>query len=137
MKSRAQFRNLIPAAVSLFVFCLLVSVMVSPGAAQETDHIGALSHIGIAVKNIEKSVADAQRVFALPPIAIEDVKARKMKVAFIEFEGVEVEFMQDYSEDGAMAKAVRERGPHQPFLSEDQRYQCRYGDPEETGSPIP
>ena len=112
MQSRGYLRNIRRTGVSLFFICLLVSVLASPGVAQETDHIGALSHIGIAVKNIEKSVADIQKVLALPAIAIEDVKARKMKVAFVEFEGVEVEFMQDYSEDGAMAKAVKERGDH-------------------------
>ena len=112
MKSRTHFRNLIPAAVSLFFLCLLVGVLVSPSAAQETDHIYAMSHIGVAVKDIEQSVADLKRVFAVDNISVEDVKHRKMKVAFIEFEGVEIEFMQDYSEDGAMAKSVREKGDH-------------------------
>lgn len=112
MKERTYFRNLIPATVALFFPCLLAGVLVSPSAAQETDHIYAMSHIGVAVKDIEKSVADLKRVFAVDNITIEDVKPRKMKVAFIEFEGVEIEFMQDYSEDGAMAKAVREKGDH-------------------------
>jgi len=112
MKGKGYLQDMARVGRLLLIIGLLVSIWISPCGAQETDHIGGLSHIGIAVKDIEKSVADLKRVFAVDNIAIEDVKHRKMKVAFIEFEGVEIEFMQDYSEDGAMAKAVRERGDH-------------------------
>jgi len=112
MRGKGHLQDMARAELLLSIICIFVSIMISPCGAQETDHIGRLSHIGIAVKDIEKSVADIRKVLALPPIDIEDVKERKVKVAFVEFEGVEVEFMQDYSEDGAMAKAVRERGDH-------------------------
>lgn len=112
MRSKGFRQSVIRTGVSLVFLFLLAWGMVSAAAAQETDHIYAMSHIGVAVKDIEKSVADLKRVFAVDNIVIEDVKHRKMKVAFIEFEGVEIEFMQDYSPDGAMAKSVREKGDH-------------------------
>lgn len=80
----------------------------SPLAPGGTDHISGVSHIGLAVGDIEKTVADLSRVLAIPKPAIEDVKERQTKVAFVEIGGVELEVTQSYSEAGL--KAARERG---------------------------
>lgn len=78
-------------------------------AGQPTDHISGVSHIGLSVGDIEKSVADLSRVLAIPRPAIEDVKERRTKVAFVDLGGgVELELVQNYSEEGA--RAARERG---------------------------
>ena len=47
-----------------------------------------MSHIGLAVGDIEKSVADLSRVLAIPRPPIEDNKARQTKVAFVDLGGV-------------------------------------------------
>src|SRR4051812_48861958 len=80
----------------------------SPSATGGTDHITGVSHIGLAVGDIDKTVADLSRVLAIPKPAIEDVKARQTKVAFVDIGGVELEVTQSYSEAGL--KAARERG---------------------------
>lgn len=75
------------------------------------DHITGVSHIGLAVGDIEKSVADLSRVLAIPRPAIEDNVARQSKVAFVDLGGgVELEIVQNYSDAGA--KAARERGDY-------------------------
>jgi methylmalonyl-CoA/ethylmalonyl-CoA epimerase len=79
-------------------------------AGQQSDHIAGVSHIGLAVGDIEKSVADLSRVLAIPRPSIEDNKARQTKVAFVDLGGVELELTQSYSEAGI--KAARERGDY-------------------------
>ena len=80
----------------------------SPTAVGGSDHISGVSHIGLAVGDIDKTVADLSRVLAVPRPAIEDVKERQTKVAFLDIGGVELEVTQSYSEAGL--KAARERG---------------------------
>jgi len=80
----------------------------SPSAVGASDHISGVSHIGLAVADIDKTVSDLSRVLAVPRPAIEDVKDRQTKVAFLDIDGVELEVTQNYSEAGM--KAARERG---------------------------
>jgi methylmalonyl-CoA/ethylmalonyl-CoA epimerase len=79
-------------------------------AGQQSDHITGVSHIGLAVGDIEKTVADLSRVLAIPRPAIEDVKARQTKVAFVEIGDVELELTQSYSDAGI--KAAKDRGDY-------------------------
>jgi methylmalonyl-CoA/ethylmalonyl-CoA epimerase len=69
-----------------------------------------VGHIGIAVKDIEKTLDSALKVFDLPIPAIRDITERKMKVALMDIHGLGLEFIQDYSEDGEFANFVKERG---------------------------
>jgi len=80
----------------------------APSAVGGRDHISGVSHIGLAVADIDKTVADLSRVLAVPRPTIEDVKERQTKVAFLDIGGVELEVTQSYSEAGL--KAARERG---------------------------
>lgn len=79
-------------------------------AGQQSDHISGVSHIGLAVGDIDKTVADLSRVLAIPRPAIEDITTRQTKVAFVDLGGVELELTQSYSEAGV--KAAKERGDY-------------------------
>jgi methylmalonyl-CoA epimerase len=82
----------------------------------------SVGHIGIAVKNIEVSLKAISKALDLPVPRILDYPDKKMKVAVIDFKGVGLEFIEDYSEDGAFASFVKERGNaihHVCLLSDD------------------
>jgi methylmalonyl-CoA epimerase len=57
--------------------------------------IQGVGHVGIAVKNIEESV---------------EFPEKKMKCAVVDVRGIGLEFIEDYSEEGAFATFVKERG---------------------------
>ncbi len=80
------------------------------GFAGAQDMIKGVGHIGIAVRDIEKSAAQAAKALGLPTPPITDNPARKMKVAVLELGAVALEFLEDYSQDGEFARFVRERG---------------------------
>jgi hypothetical protein len=111
MKKSIDVRSFAAGALCAGVLVSAVAIVAaaqSPSAAGGTDHITGVSHIGLAVGDIDKTVADLGRVLAIPKPAIEDVKARQTKVAFVDIGGVELEVTQSYSEAGL--KAARERG---------------------------
>jgi methylmalonyl-CoA/ethylmalonyl-CoA epimerase len=72
--------------------------------------IKGIGHIGIAVHNIEESLAAVVKAFGLDMPPIRDVSEKKMKVALVEMGAVGLELIEDYSEDGSFAKFVKERG---------------------------
>jgi methylmalonyl-CoA/ethylmalonyl-CoA epimerase len=72
--------------------------------------IKGIGHLGIAVKNIEETLAALVKTFDLSMPPILDVPEKKMKVALVHLNGVGLEILEDYSEDGPFAKFVRERG---------------------------
>jgi methylmalonyl-CoA epimerase len=81
-----------------------------------------VGHIGIAVKNIEESLKAITKALALPVPRIMDFPDKKVKVAVVDLKGVGLEFIEDYSEDGAFATFVKERGNaihHVCLLSDD------------------
>jgi len=81
-----------------------------------------VGHIGIAVKNIEESVAAISKALDLPVPRIWDHPDKKMKVAVLDLKGIGLEFIEDYSEAGAFAAFVKERGNaihHVCLLSDD------------------
>lgn len=69
-----------------------------------------IGHIGIAVKNIEKSLGAITRALDLPVPQIRDYPDRKVKVAVVDFKGIGLEFIEDYSDTGVFATFVKERG---------------------------
>ncbi|MHB1004747.1 MAG: VOC family protein [Chloroflexota bacterium] len=84
--------------------------------------IKGMGHLGIVVGDIDKSIAAFAKALNVPVPPVKDVTERKTKVALLEFGGVGFEFIQDYSEDGAFAKLVKERGDsihHFCILSDD------------------
>ena len=111
MKQTIDLRSFAAGALCAGVFVSAVAIAAaaqSPAAKGGTDHITGVSHIGLAVGDIDKTVADLSRVLAIPAPPIEDVKARQTKVAFVDIGGVELEVTQSYSEAGM--KAAKERG---------------------------
>jgi methylmalonyl-CoA/ethylmalonyl-CoA epimerase len=84
--------------------------------------IKGVGHIGIAVRDIGKSLETICRVLnvAIPPVR--DNPDRKMKVAVVALENLSLEVLEDYSADGMFAKYVREHGNavhHICFLTDD------------------
>jgi len=69
-----------------------------------------VGHLGLAVKNIDQAVAAFSKVLDLPMPQIKDVPEKKMKVAVLNLQGVSLEFLEDYSDDGPIGKFVAERG---------------------------
>ncbi|MGB8951453.1 MAG: methylmalonyl-CoA epimerase [Candidatus Aminicenantales bacterium] len=73
--------------------------------------IKKIDHIGIAVKNIEKSLTDWESLFGLRAGKIEKIKDRNVKLIHLEFEdGPSVELVSPLAEDAAVAKFLNERG---------------------------
>jgi len=72
--------------------------------------IQGLGHIGIAVKNIEESLAALSKALDLPIPPIRDNPEKKMKVAMVDLKGIGLEFLEDYSKEGELAKFVQEKG---------------------------
>src|SRR3954469_21582082 len=104
-----DLRSFAAGALCAGVFASAIAAAAqSPSATGGTDHITGVSHIGLAVGDIDRTVADLSRVLAIPKPAIQDVKARQTKVAFVDIGGVELEVTQSYSDAGL--KAARERG---------------------------
>jgi len=72
--------------------------------------IKGIGHIGIAVKNIEEAITSVSKAFDLPIPSVKDIPEKKIKVALLDIGGTGLEFIQDYSEEGALAKFIKEKG---------------------------
>jgi len=84
--------------------------------------IKGIGHLGIVVKDIEKSLAALSQIVEIEAPTIKDFPDKKMKCAVVEMNGVALEFLQDDSEDGFLAKFRRKRGDaihHFALLSDD------------------
>ena len=84
--------------------------------------IKGIGHLGIVVKDIEKSLDALSIIVEFEKPAIKEFPDKKMKCAVVELNGVALEFLQDNSEDGFLAKFQRERGDaihHFCLLSDD------------------
>ena len=72
--------------------------------------IKAIGHLGIVVKNIEVSLRALSKVIDIQPPAIKEFPEKKMKCAVVELGGIGLEFIQDSSHEGAMARFNKENG---------------------------
>lgn len=72
--------------------------------------IKGVGHIGIAVRNIQEALSTVSKMLNLPMPSIRDISERKLKVSVLDIGGTGLEIIQDYSEEGELAKFVRERG---------------------------
>jgi methylmalonyl-CoA epimerase len=84
--------------------------------------IKGIGHLGLVVKNIEKSLQALSQIVDFEPPTIKEFPDKKMKCAVVEMNGVALEFLQDDSEDGFLGKYHRERGDaihHFCLLSDD------------------
>ena len=70
----------------------------------------AVGHLGIVVKDINASVRALSKVTGIQSPAIKEFSDKKMKCAVVELGGIALEFIQDSSEDGMMARFIKEKG---------------------------
>ena len=73
----------------------------------ETTHI---EHIGIAVRNLEKSIKFYEDTFGLKCYAIEEVKDQKVRTAFFEIGQTKIELLESTEPDGLIGKFIEKRG---------------------------
>ncbi|MGH8057659.1 MAG: methylmalonyl-CoA epimerase, partial [Candidatus Entotheonellia bacterium] len=67
-----------------------------------------IDHIGIAVKNLDETVAFYRDVMGLEVSAAEEFNG--MKIAFLRIGESELELLEDMTPDGAIARFVAKRG---------------------------
>lgn len=67
-----------------------------------------IDHIGIAVKNLDETVAFYREVMGLEVSAAEEFNG--MKIAFLRIGDSELELLEDMTSDGAIARFVAKRG---------------------------
>lgn len=69
-----------------------------------------VDHIGIAVKNLDESLAFYRDILGLECHGTEVVEEQKVKVAFLPIGDTEVELLESTSEDGPIAKFIEKNG---------------------------
>jgi methylmalonyl-CoA/ethylmalonyl-CoA epimerase len=72
--------------------------------------IKAIGHLGIIVKDIEFSLKAISKIIDIQLPAIKEFPEKKMKCAVVELGGIGLEFIQDSSHEGTMAKFNKENG---------------------------
>ena len=72
--------------------------------------INNVDHIGIAVSNIEESIAYYTNVLGLKLLKIEEVESQQVKVAFIDAGNVKIELLEPMSEKSAVHGFIEKRG---------------------------
>jgi len=69
-----------------------------------------IEHIGIAVKNMEKSIAFYENILGLKCYAIEEVKDQKVKTAFFMIGQTKIELLESTEPDGPVGKFIEKKG---------------------------
>lgn len=69
-----------------------------------------VDHIGIAVKDLEASIAFYGDILGLEMSGSEVVEEQKVKVAFFPVGDTEIELLESTSEDGPIAKFIEKNG---------------------------
>jgi len=72
--------------------------------------IKEISHLGIVVRDIEKSLKALSQIIDLGSPAIKEFPEKKIKCAVVETKGVTLEFLQDDSDNGFLGRYRREKG---------------------------
>ena len=72
--------------------------------------IKAVGHLGIVVKDIDASLKALSNIIEIQSPAIKEFSEKTMKCAVVEMGGIALEFIQDSSEDGMMARFIKEKG---------------------------
>ena len=82
-----------------------------------------ISHIGIAVRNLEESLRAWERVFDLKPGIVEEVRERGVKLAVMKLDkGTDLELIAPVGEESPVKKFLEKRGEgihHFCFLVDD------------------
>jgi len=72
--------------------------------------IKGIGHLGIVVKDLEKSLEALSKIIGFERPPIKEFPDKKMRCAVVETKGVPMEFLQDNSDNGFMARFNREKG---------------------------
>lgn len=70
-----------------------------------------IEHIGIAVSNLEESIAYYEQVIGLNCYAIEEVPDQKVRTAFFRVGDTKIELLESTDPEGPIAKFIEKRGP--------------------------
>jgi len=72
--------------------------------------IKGIGHLGIVVKDMEKSLKRLSQIIEFERPAIKEFPEKKMRCAVVETKGVALEFLQDDSDDGFLGRFRQEKG---------------------------
>ncbi len=72
--------------------------------------IKGIDHIGVGVKDIEKTLAALSAVLGVPVPPIKELPEKQTRVALVDLGAISMELIQDDSENGLLATFVREKG---------------------------
>ena len=72
--------------------------------------IKRIGHVGIVVKELEKSLKALSQIIEFERPAIKEFPDKKMRCAVVETKGVALEFLQDDSDSGFLGRFRREKG---------------------------
>ncbi len=81
-----------------------------------------IEHIGIAVTNLEESIAYYEKVLGLECYAIEEVADQRVRTAFFKVGETKIELLESMDPDGPVGKYIAKRGPgihHLAFAMKD------------------
>lgn len=81
-----------------------------------------IEHIGIAVKNLEESIAYYENVLGLTCYAVEEVKDQKVKTAFFMVGQTKIELLESTDPEGPIGKFLEKKGEgihHMAFAVEN------------------
>ena len=81
-----------------------------------------LEHIGIAVKNLDKSNKLFAKLLGVEPYKIESVQSESVRTSFFDVSGVKIELLEATRHDSPVAKFIEKRGEgihHLAFEVED------------------
>ncbi len=73
--------------------------------------IKQISHIGIAVHDLEEGIRLYRDVLGLPLLGIEEVEEQKVRVAMFRVGGTRIELLEPTSGDSPIAGYLEKRGP--------------------------
>lgn len=85
-------------------------------------NISHIEHIGIAVKNLEESIAYWEKVFGFKCYAVEEVKDQKVKTAFFMVGQTKIELLESTDPEGSIGKFIEKKGEgihHMAFAVKD------------------
>ena len=72
--------------------------------------IKGIGHLGIVVKDLEKSLKALSQIIEFEKPAVKEFPDKKMRCAVVETKGIPLELLQDNSDNGFMARFNREKG---------------------------
>jgi len=72
--------------------------------------IKRIDHIGVAVKDLDKTIEIYRDIFGFELLEIEEVPSQKVKVAKFNVGGVHVEFLQPLADDSPISKFLEKKG---------------------------